>query len=133
MCCKTRARPRCGGHRQDHPTHAGKAGRNMTTTTVRAPLSRRENEVLTWVAEGKSAIEIAKILNIGKRTVEDHARNAIRKLGASNRPHAVAIALRFGLLDGCAKIPVGSENPLAGEDSLGSGNPLGSEDDVQAE
>jgi LuxR family quorum sensing-dependent transcriptional regulator len=62
--------------------------------TGRPVLTEREREVLTWVAHGKSAWEIAKILDIAKRTVDEHAQTAYRKLGAVNRTHAVAIALR---------------------------------------
>ena len=62
-------------------------------------LTPREREVLAWSAEGKSAAEIAEILGIGKRTVDGHADNAIRKLGASNRTHAVALAIRLGLVE----------------------------------
>jgi LuxR family quorum sensing-dependent transcriptional regulator len=57
-------------------------------------LTSREQEVLAWVASGKSAWEIGEILNIAKRTVDEHAQTAFRKLGAVNRTHAVAIALR---------------------------------------
>jgi LuxR family quorum sensing-dependent transcriptional regulator len=57
-------------------------------------LTGREREVLTWTAQGKSAWEIGVILNIGKRTVDEHAQSATRKLDALNRTHAVAIALR---------------------------------------
>lgn len=56
-------------------------------------LTLREVEVLTWVARGKSAWEIGKILNITKRTVDEHARSSTQKLGASNRTEAATIAL----------------------------------------
>lgn len=59
-----------------------------------SPLSAREREVLSWVANGKTAWEIGKILHITKRTVDEHAKTAFRKLGAVNRAQAVAIALR---------------------------------------
>ena len=61
-------------------------------------LTAREREVLTWVAQGKSAREIAKILRITKRTVDEHVRSAVRKLGALNRTHGVAVALRGGAI-----------------------------------
>jgi LuxR family quorum sensing-dependent transcriptional regulator len=57
-------------------------------------LTSREREVLTWAAAGKSAWEIGEILGIAKRTVDEHAQTAFRKLGAANRAHAVAIAIR---------------------------------------
>jgi len=61
-------------------------------------LTARETEVLRWVANGKSAIEIGGILKIAKRTVDEHVQTAVRKLGASNRTHAVALALRDGVI-----------------------------------
>lgn len=63
-----------------------------------AILTSREIEVLTWVALGKSAREIGDILNIAKRTVDEHVQSAIRKTGAINRTNAVAIALRDGVI-----------------------------------
>ncbi len=57
-------------------------------------LTAREAEVLNWVARGKSAWEIGEILHIAKRTVDEHVQTSVRKLGAVNRTHAVAIAVR---------------------------------------
>jgi LuxR family quorum sensing-dependent transcriptional regulator len=65
----------------------------------RQPLSVREREVLAWAAQGKSAWEIGEILKIAKRTVDEHAQTAMRKLGATNRTQAVAIALRHRLFE----------------------------------
>jgi LuxR family transcriptional regulator, quorum-sensing system regulator BjaR1 len=64
-----------------------------------APLTSREREVLAWAAQGKSAWETGEILKVAKRTVDEHALKAMRKLGAANRTQAVAIALRRGLFD----------------------------------
>ena len=66
---------------------------DLTKTRSRL-LTPREREVLAWVARGKSAWEIGEILNIGKRTVDEHVQPATRKLNAANRVQAVAIALR---------------------------------------
>jgi LuxR family quorum sensing-dependent transcriptional regulator len=69
-------------------------------TLERKPrLTRRECEVLTWIANGKSAWEIGEILNISKRTVDEHAQTTFRKLDAANRTQAVAIALRDRIID----------------------------------
>jgi LuxR family quorum sensing-dependent transcriptional regulator len=57
-------------------------------------LTARECEVRNWTAAGKSAWEIGEILNIAKRTVDEHARTAACKLGAATRTHAVALAIR---------------------------------------
>jgi DNA-binding CsgD family transcriptional regulator len=61
-------------------------------------LSERQRECLLWVSMGKTAWETAQILEKSPRTVEFHLRNAIKKLGASNKIHAAAIAIRLGLL-----------------------------------
>jgi DNA-binding CsgD family transcriptional regulator len=61
-------------------------------------LTPREIETLRWAARGKSAVEIAEIMEITKRTVDAHAQSATRKLGASNRTEAVAVALRDHLI-----------------------------------
>ncbi len=61
-------------------------------------LTLREREVLWWAAQGKSALDIAGILSITKRTVDEHIQNAARRLDASNRTQAVAIALRERLI-----------------------------------
>jgi LuxR family quorum sensing-dependent transcriptional regulator len=62
------------------------------------PLTVREREVLTWAAQGKTAWETGAILKITKRTVDEHMQTTCRKLGASNRTHAVAIAVRDRLI-----------------------------------
>jgi LuxR family quorum sensing-dependent transcriptional regulator len=61
-------------------------------------LTSREIEILGWVARGMSAWKIGEVLNISKATVDDHAHRAVRKIGASNRTHAVAIAVRDGIV-----------------------------------
>jgi LuxR family quorum sensing-dependent transcriptional regulator len=66
---------------------------------VMRQLTPREREVLQWVARGKCAWEIGEILNIGKRTVDEHSATAMRKLGAVTRTHAVAIAVRDKAID----------------------------------
>jgi LuxR family quorum sensing-dependent transcriptional regulator len=65
----------------------------------RAMLTAREREVLTWAAHGKSASQISATLSISKRTVDEHTQTATRKLGATNRTQAVAIALRERIID----------------------------------
>jgi DNA-binding CsgD family transcriptional regulator len=62
-------------------------------------LTAREIEVLGWAARGKSAREIAEILQITKRTVDAHVHSAIGKIDAVNRNNAVAIAIRDRLID----------------------------------
>jgi DNA-binding CsgD family transcriptional regulator len=73
-------------------------------------LTLREREVLWWAAQGKSALDIAAILAITKRTVDEHIQNATRRLGASNRTQAVVIALRERLIR--KQPPSGADVPL---------------------
>jgi len=65
---------------------------------VKGKLTAREIEVLRWVANGKTAWEVGEILHINKRTVDEHVQTAVRKLGAVNRTHAVALALGDGII-----------------------------------
>lgn len=58
-------------------------------------LSAREREVVSLIAEGNTADTVAARLGISHRTVEAHATNAATKLGASNRVHTVAKALKL--------------------------------------
>lgn len=48
-------------------------------------LSRREQEVLYWVAEGKTNAEVSAILGIASGTVRRHLENIYQKLGVTNR------------------------------------------------
>jgi DNA-binding NarL/FixJ family response regulator len=69
-------------------------GRHHTTSG----LTLRESQVLLLVADGLSHDEIAKRLEIGSETVRTHVQKARHRLGAQNRTHAVATALRRGLI-----------------------------------
>jgi DNA-binding NarL/FixJ family response regulator len=62
-------------------------------------LSEREIEVLRGVAAGKSNKRIAAELNISEGTVKTHMKSILPKLDASDRTHAVTIALKRGILD----------------------------------
>ena len=63
-----------------------------------ASLTEREMEILRWTGDGKSAGEIATILEISERTVHFHIQNVMAKLGAVNKTAAVAQAVALGLL-----------------------------------
>lgn len=64
-----------------------------------ARLSERETEVIRWTAAGKTAAEIATILDISGRTVEFHITSAARKLDTVNRVHTVVEAIRKNLIE----------------------------------
>ncbi len=56
-------------------------------------LTERERDVLLLVAYGKSSKEIARHLNISVGGANFHINNAMKKLGAATRAHAVALAI----------------------------------------
>ncbi len=62
-------------------------------------LNDREVQALTWVARGKTSMEIAKILGLTKRTVDFHIDNARNKLGVSTRTEAAIKAVSGRLID----------------------------------
>ena len=66
------------------------------TTERIGVLSPREREVLDLLAKGLNGEEVAERLVLSPETVRTHVRNAMEKLEASTRVHAVAIALRQG-------------------------------------
>jgi DNA-binding CsgD family transcriptional regulator len=59
-------------------------------------LSARERRVVELSARGKTASQIATILEISQRTVHAHLQNASEKLRAHNKTHTVVEALRYG-------------------------------------
>lgn len=78
------------------------AARQTTATAMRhadsATLSDREIECLRWAALGKTEREIGDIIARSESTARFHLKNAMRKLHANNRTHAVAKACHYGLL-----------------------------------
>jgi DNA-binding NarL/FixJ family response regulator len=62
-------------------------------------LTEREIDVLRRVAAGKSNKLIAAELDISEGTVKTHMKSILPKLDASDRTHAVMIALKRGILD----------------------------------
>lgn len=62
-------------------------------------LSVREREVLELIAAGHGSRQIAEELTISPLTAKTHVEHLLRKLGARNRAHAVALAMRRGLLE----------------------------------
>jgi DNA-binding NarL/FixJ family response regulator len=62
-------------------------------------LTEREIEVLKLIAKGFSNKLVAERLSITEDTVKGHVRNVLSKLNASDRTHAVTIALRRAFFD----------------------------------
>lgn len=65
----------------------------------RGKLTRRQREILQLLADGGSTIVAARELGLSEETIKTHTKNALGRLGARNRTHAVAIALRESLID----------------------------------
>jgi two-component system nitrate/nitrite response regulator NarL len=79
---------------------AGLAGEvRLREHESRPALSPREHEILERTANGLSAPDIARDLQISTATVKTHLRNIYEKLGVSERAAAVAEAMRRGLLE----------------------------------
>jgi DNA-binding NarL/FixJ family response regulator len=62
-------------------------------------LTPREQEVVKLVAEAHTNKEIAEILHLSEKTVENHRSNAMRKLGMRDRVELVRYAIRRGLVE----------------------------------
>jgi NarL family two-component system response regulator LiaR len=60
------------------------------------PLSRRETQVLHYLAEGKTDKEIANVLNISPETVKNHVQRIYRKIGVHRRTRAAVWAVQNG-------------------------------------
>lgn len=71
---------------------------NKRHASISPRLSARELEVLELSSYGRSAKEIARHLNVGVATVNTLLDRARVKLGATGKTHAVALAIRSGLL-----------------------------------
>ncbi len=65
----------------------------------RGKLTKRQREILQLLANGESTTVAARELDLSEETVKTHTKHALARLGARNRTHAVAIALRESLID----------------------------------
>lgn len=61
-------------------------------------LSKRQVEVLTLKANGYTAIQVAEMLRISRKTVEVHLKFARAKLGTRSTESAIAVATKDGLI-----------------------------------
>ena len=65
----------------------------------RGKLTSRQRQILQLLANGESTTFAARELDLSEETVKTHTKNALGRLGARNRTHAVAIAVRECLID----------------------------------
>ncbi len=61
-------------------------------------LSAREHEVLSYMADGMSNIDIARLLGISPNTVKTHVTHILNRLGAKDRTQAAVTAFRLNLI-----------------------------------
>lgn len=76
----------------------GEAQALETMLPAETPLTRREMEILRYLAEGMTSMEISKLLKISNHTVDWYMNGLQDKLKAKNRQQAVALAFRHGLI-----------------------------------
>ena len=62
-------------------------------------LTPREEEIVKMVAEANTSREIAEMLHLSEKTVENHRANAMKKLGMRDRVELVRYAIRQGLIE----------------------------------
>ena len=70
----------------------------IATSMSDEALTGREIKVLSLIAAGESNKVVAANLQISEETVKTHVRSIFAKLGASDRTHAVTLALRRGII-----------------------------------
>jgi DNA-binding CsgD family transcriptional regulator len=81
------------GERRQLRAVAGRKRDRRASRRRSSRLSRKELSVLRELAQGHTTEEIGEILFVSPHTVRTHIKNAMRKLDARTRAHAVAIAL----------------------------------------
>ena len=78
------------------------AAQRLANPNVPAPiphLSDRELEVMRWVASGRRQVDIAVMLGLSERTVENHLRRIRKRLGATSTAQAMHLVVRAGSLE----------------------------------
>jgi len=84
------------------PYYSTRFRENLARESVRSEaigkiLSRREQEVLTYILQGRTSREISDLISLSPRTVEFHRANTMSKLGANNLAELIAHARQRGL------------------------------------
>lgn len=86
-------------HAACHGLFAVVAGLRPAEDGAAPDMSKRERECLKMTANGHTSEEIAQRLGLSVHTANQYLANTTQKLNAVNRVHAVAKALRAGLID----------------------------------
>jgi DNA-binding NarL/FixJ family response regulator len=85
-----------GGTYVDPRLHSSLLSRKATQS--QRMLSKREREIMDLLAQGMTGEQVAEHLFLSPETIKTHIRNAMNKLEANTRVHAIAIALREGFI-----------------------------------
>ncbi|MCR1782552.1 helix-turn-helix transcriptional regulator [Nocardioides carbamazepini] len=86
-------------NRVEHGRSPAPAPATRRAPAVPTGLAAREIDVLAQVALGQSNREVAASLGLVESTVKSYLKNAMRKLHATNRVHAVRLAREAGVID----------------------------------
>ncbi|MEY2608279.1 MAG: hypothetical protein QOH31_6133, partial [Verrucomicrobiota bacterium] len=70
----------------------------LAESIARPQISKRERQVLKYLANGRSNKEIAQVLYISEHTAKAHVRAIMTKLNADSRAEVIAIAIKHGLI-----------------------------------
>jgi two-component system, NarL family, response regulator len=65
----------------------------------RGKLTQRQRQILQLLANGESTTVAARELDLSEETIKTHMKHLLARLGARNRTHAVAMALRESQID----------------------------------
>jgi DNA-binding NarL/FixJ family response regulator len=83
----------------DRDTTRTTAQLSVSSATMPNPLSKRERDILSAIAEGQNSREISERLSLTAQAFSNYLTNILQKVGARNRGQAAALALRNGWLD----------------------------------
>jgi DNA-binding CsgD family transcriptional regulator len=75
---------------------AAASARRQQRSLGQPPLTKRETEILGWIADGKTTREIASILVVSPHTIRKHIEHVLEKLDVRTRSAAVARAFPAG-------------------------------------
>lgn len=79
--------------------HAAERLAGPIVAHVMLQLTSREREVIRWIASGRRQADVAALLGLSERTIENHLRRIRNRLGAASTAQAVHLLVRAGELD----------------------------------
>ncbi len=95
---ETAARGESAWSREELRRVTGALATPRVVSDIEVPLTQRESEVLSQLANGLTNKEIALALGISYETVKEHVQHILRKIGVSDRTQAAVWAVRKGLV-----------------------------------